>query len=276
MSVSTMFLYGDKSDEAALVYAARLAKLLVQPLRVVASVPDPSNVYAYSMPEFSMGFSTQLSRQIIEEQETVIAESRAAFKRVSEAEALVEDRATFLHRAGYPTQAAAEEALLTDAFVFPRAAARGGHALSSACEHILMDRALPIIVSGSDPRVQGPVIIAWDGSEQVARSVRLHLPVFRHIGEVTIAHKDEGSARSGEASVPAHLQQWLQEKGISVETKALSGHVGHGLLDLAKQHDAAMIVSGAYGHSRAGQYLFGGVTRTLMQADEAPALALCH
>jgi nucleotide-binding universal stress UspA family protein len=37
-----------------------------------------------------------------------------------------------------------------------------------------------------------------------------------------------------------------------------------------------MILAGAYGHSRLAERIFGGTTRRLLRADNAPALALAH
>ena len=49
----------------------------------------------------------------------------------------------------------------------------------------------------------------------------------------------------------------------------------HQLLRVAKDHGADLIVTGAYGHSRLGEWVFGGMTRGLL--DEAPiCLMMSH
>ena len=278
MNLATLFLYRDEKDEAGLRYAMQLAKHLEAPLEVFCALPDPSNVYAYSTPEFAIGISTHVSRQIIEEQETAVADSKAICDRLAGEEGLAADRVTFTHKTGYPPRVAEDIAPLTDALIFPRAASKAGHALSGACEHVLMDCALPVVVSGSEPSAKGAAIVAWDGSEEAARAVRLHLPLLQAADRIIIAQGDKGLGRqSGRPSQPPEvLQAWLKSKGMEAGISALSGPVGKGLLELAESTGASLIVSGAYGHSRAGEYLFGGVTRTLMHAEKAPALALCH
>ena len=278
MTVKAIFLHRDETDDVGLVFAARLAQLMGLPLHAVCALPDPSNVYAYSTPEFAIGVTTAVSREIIASQETAVADSKAAFDRIVQEVGLTGLETGFFHKTGFPPQVAAEEALLADALVVPRAAAKRGHALSGACEHVLMDNGLPVIVAGSSARAAGPIILAWDGSEQAARSVRFHLSIIRRMERVIIAQNSDtlkGRFR-GEAHSPDALQAWLKQKGVESEINALSGHVGHALLDLAVTENASLIVAGAYGHSRAGEYLFGGVTRTLMHAESAPALALCH
>ena len=42
------------------------------------------------------------------------------------------------------------------------------------------------------------------------------------------------------------------------------------------QAGATLIVAGAYGHSRLGERLFGGTSRRLLEANQAPALALAR
>jgi nucleotide-binding universal stress UspA family protein len=35
-------------------------------------------------------------------------------------------------------------------------------------------------------------------------------------------------------------------------------------------------VAGAYGHSRIAQFMFGGVTRQLLTAEDGPSLLMAH
>lgn len=42
---------------------------------------------------------------------------------------------------------------------------------------------------------------------------------------------------------------------------------GQSIADLAKAMDAELIISGAYGHSRLREWVFGGATRSLLEND---------
>ncbi|MEM6411608.1 MAG: universal stress protein [Pseudomonadota bacterium] len=276
MSITAMFLSKTEDDGAALRFAAEVAHLTGQSLKAICPLPDPSNVYAYSTPEFAIGVSTVLSKQMKEEQELLRNQSGSVFESVVSRSSLPEDRSELRIVTGIPMEIAAREAVLSDALMFPRAASVGGHAFSGALEHVMMDCALPVIISGSKPRTDGPVIVAWDASDQAARSLKMHLPVFRHVGPVMIAQSEDGVKQRGDASSPDAVVRWLSSHGVESSAETIRGPVAKGLLDLSEQKSAAMIVAGAYGHSRAGQYLFGGVTRTLLRAESAPALALCH
>ncbi len=56
------------------------------------------------------------------------------------------------------------------------------------------------------------------------------------------------------------------------ERRGDSGEVGTLLIETAKQLKAQYLVMGAYGHSRAREYLFGGVTRSLLNDSPIPLL----
>jgi len=69
---------------------------------------------------------------------------------------------------------------------------------------------------------------------------------------------------------PDHLQDvagYLIRHGIeavAVRTKPAEGTVVEPLLRAAYDEDADLIVAGAYGRSRLGEWVFGGVTRDLL------------
>ncbi|WP_271964482.1 universal stress protein, partial [Pseudomonas aeruginosa] len=60
--------------------------------------------------------------------------------------------------------------------------------------------------------------------------------------------------------VPAHLQ--ISEK---------MGDAAQIILSAVKALDASLLVAGAFGHPRFSQFIFGGVTRALLQAENGPA-----
>lgn len=182
----------------------------------------------------------------------------------------------FVHEVNTPERAAADAATLAEAVVFPRSAAHGGEPLSSAFNDVLLHSRLPVVLAGSEDMQAGPVIIAWDGSDGAARAVRFFLPIIRAMRKVVIA-QNQSDLRNDDfrtAANPARLIKWLGQGGVQAETAELEGGVGTGLLALAKGNEASMIVAGAYGHSPLAERVFGGTTRRLLEAKDAPMLAL--
>ena len=48
----------------------------------------------------------------------------------------------------------------------------------------------------------------------------------------------------------------------------LQGSIADQLMGVAKSEGADLIVAGAYGHTRLGEWVFGGVTRDLLQRSD--------
>jgi nucleotide-binding universal stress UspA family protein len=162
--------------------------------------------------------------------------------------------------------------------VFPHSVQKAADPLSLSFEYVLMEARLPVVMAGSEPLTDGPVVVAWDGSNGAARAVRFHLPIVKAFGEVIIAQNesDLGKDQPRDASSPAALEAWLDSHNVKHKRMPIEGQVASGLLSLAKGSNASIIVAGAYGHSRIGERLFGGTTQRLLDADEAPALALAR
>ena len=119
--------------------------------------------------------------------------------------------------------------------------------------------------------------VAWDGSREAARAAFAADPFFQPGVEVTILHSPRNlDYHDRAAAAPNRLANWLKAReveAVPVEVSA-SGRVGEALLEAAGNVD--LIVAGAYGHSRIAQFMFGGVTRTLLTAQDAPSLLIAH
>lgn len=125
----------------------------------------------------------------------------------------------------------------------------------------------PLLVPGTagepyDPT--GPLMIAWDGSYEAANAVRSALGLMAMASRVRVVRVDE----SGEGPFPStRLMEYLSRHGIHGDLhieplgELLAGEI---LLDQAVRMNAQTVVLGGYGHSRFGEYLFGGVTRSFL------------
>ena len=88
--------------------------------------------------------------------------------------------------------------------------------------------------------------------------------------------QEKGPAAEGEDDEDGEetrLAQHLSRHGIRAETtRTVADDIpdGEALLSYASDISATMIVAGAYGHSRAREMIFGGVTRTLLAEMTVP------
>ncbi len=276
MPVVAMLQGHSETDELTTRSALAMARRLATGLTGLCALPDPqSAVMLVTTPE-STGLTAAATSSILDLQKEMLARAEAAFEAATGPDPGLQ--CVFLHQVASVEHASAAAATLADALVFPRSAARPGEALSAGFDHVLMQARLPLILAGSRAWTPGPVLIGWDGSDGAARALRFHTPLIRACGEVIIAQNRKDAERDGARPgiEPASLESWLNRRGIKTRTEALEGEVAAGLLSLAESQGASLIVAGAYGHSRLGERLFGGTSRRLLEAKEAPALALAR
>lgn len=123
------------------------------------------------------------------------------------------------------------------------------------------------------------IIIGWNAKTEAIRAVVAALPFLQSARQVLVATVDAKPTMSGHGQAPGHdLALYLSRHGVRSEVRNLDGLGGvesEALLQAAVGFDADLVVLGAYGRSRANEFLFGGVTRDLLRRD-TPPLLLAH
>jgi len=112
------------------------------------------------------------------------------------------------------------------------------------------------------------VVIGWKDTREARRAVRDALPLLRRASNVAILEiaepQDRDQSRSRIDDVARYLTRH-QVKFAKPPAPYAMGSVAGELLRVAEQQKADLIVAGAYGHSRLGEWLFGGVTADLFR-----------
>jgi nucleotide-binding universal stress UspA family protein len=110
-------------------------------------------------------------------------------------------------------------------------------------------------------------LVAWKDTREARRAVWDALPLLQKAKEVTVAEvvEDEegrGAARNRVDDVAG----WLARHGVIADAivPETIGNAGEQLDLIASDIGADLVVAGAYGHARLGEWLFGGVTRDLV------------
>ncbi|MCI3130890.1 universal stress protein [Phenylobacterium aquaticum] len=139
----------------------------------------------------------------------------------------------------------------------------------------------PVLVAPADAKSLelGRVLVAWRDTREARRALADALPILKRAKAVLVAEIcGHAEAPAAEARL-ADVAQYLLRHGVRAATR-----VGHEerdvssaqqLFELADQHAADLIVAGAYGHSRLGEWVFGGFTRALL-AQTKRAVLLSH
>ena len=278
MSVTIML--GGKSEDLApaIDTAIALAKRMKTRLTGLCAMRNPANAAIYVAGTETVVMGAQAIESIKAAQDELAAELEAQFTEQAKA-AGPWLSATFQRETGSEALYGAAYASLADAFVLPKESTQSNHPLNPVFEHVLMEANLPIVLAPRTPTDTDTCVIAWDGSPQTARAVKLHLPLIAHYSKVVLVENPDRFrhqwANASRGSVE-RLTEMLHEERLDVVHETGTGHVSDSILKAAAAHDASLIVMGAYGHMRIGQMLFGGTTSKILHKDEAPALALCH
>lgn len=135
---------------------------------------------------------------------------------------------------------------------------------------LLFDSGRPVILvpyaaSGPATSIER-ILVGWDGSREAARAAFDALPLIRRAKRTEIFMVDPNECPGGVAS-GEQITLSLQRHGANVHLETQpSGGLEAGLVIQNRLSDtgADLLVIGAYNHSRLRQFLFGGVTRTLL------------
>jgi len=122
------------------------------------------------------------------------------------------------------------------------------------------------------------ILVGWKDTREARIAVLHALPFLTEASEVTIVElclsSEQDAARRRVHDVAKYLSARGAKCRTDVRVHSAEPDAGH-LLRLAKGADADLIVSGAYGHSRLGEWMFGGMTRGLLK-DAPCCLMMSH
>lgn len=143
---------------------------------------------------------------------------------------------------------------------------------------VLQSARTPILVQPEDLAnfdAFGPAVVGWNGSFEAANALRAALPLLKIASAVHIVSIEE----SKEHMLPSlSASTYLSRHGIASELHARPVSdlpVEDAIKSTAQVLRAGYIVMGGYGHSRAREFLFGGVTRNLLTQCPVP-LVMAH
>ncbi|MET3665767.1 universal stress protein [Caulobacter sp. 1776] len=127
--------------------------------------------------------------------------------------------------------------------------------------------AAPDHVRGFD--ASGAAMVAWDGSEAVATTLRACVPLLKLASSVRLfTVEDVGEGASAEAAA-----LYLSEHGIHAEVDRMAADGAKPddlILTACAALDISYCVMGAFGHGRLTEEVFGGVTRRMLDAAQLP------
>lgn len=144
-------------------------------------------------------------------------------------------------------------------------------------EGIVFGSGRPLVVFSTNQQPATPeridrIVVAWDGGPPAARAVAEALPLLRAAEDVQVVTvlNEKPLARPGAASaIVAHLER----HGVlarPVEIDAAGAPIGAALRSWLAKEVPHLLVMGAFGHSRAREFILGGATHDILGEPPLP------
>ena len=126
----------------------------------------------------------------------------------------------------------------------------------------------PICIPGEGAKTFDPfgrAVVAWNGSIEAANTVRETIALLKMSADVRIVRFTENKETLlGDTDLLEYLSR--HDVHAQLETHLPGSDASSALVDFGRRLGAEYLVMGGYSHSRAGEFLFGGVTRELLGA----------
>lgn len=120
----------------------------------------------------------------------------------------------------------------------------------------------------------GSIVLAWDGSRTAARAMADALPLMRKAGEVRVLtvtnEKPSAGPGLGDDAVRHLLAHGVN--AFAEEVDSAGRRIGPVLEDHFARHPPDLLVMGAYGRSRAREFILGGATEYVLKDPRTPLL----
>lgn len=169
----------------------------------------------------------------------------------------------------FPNQALAINARSADLVIIGRTKGPGDtHSRLDPAAAILALGRPALVVPDSVSSLQAEhVVIGWKDTREARRAVQDSLPFLHEATRVTIVEicaSGEEEKSTGDINDVTHYLGRHRIKGGPKVILHRHGSAAAQLIQLAQDEGADLLITGAYGHSRFGEWLFGGMTRDLL------------
>lgn len=176
-----------------------------------------------------------------------------------------------------PDDYLAANARSADLLVIARDQGSGGVSRTINPGTILLTAGRPVLLTppGVDALKGEHVVIGWKECREARRALSDSLPFLRQAKAVSIIEVCEAGMEKSEQPHVEDVANHLARHRITVASALAVGAAGDAADELLRRvgaENADLIVTGAYGHTRLGERIFGGVTRGLLAASEVCCL----
>ena len=277
MEIKDIVVHVDASERAAerIQLAANLAAKKDAHVTGVFAIPDPYTPAMMAGGYVPVDFFEQIQQEAIEDSK----KAETQFLKIMEAGGV---HGEWRAEQGVASSVVSRHTRYSDIAIVGKGdyddAVRFPHAELPA--DLMMTCGRPVMVvpnAGHWDTVGSQVLVCWNASRESTRAVNDAMPFLQSAEKVTVLSVNPHKASSGDhGDTPsADIALHLARHGVNAEaasTVSTGIEITDAILARASDLGADMIVSGAYGHSRTREWVFGGVTEALLQNTTVPTL----
>ena len=164
----------------------------------------------------------------------------------------------------------------SDLIVMGRARQKQGLA-PDTLEHLVLNSGRPILVAASTApqTLTDTVLVCWKESSHAARAVTAATPLLakaQRVVFVSVAEQDDGVTDALD-----DLSRQFAWNGVASEVRVMPASrrgIPGALAAAAEECGADLVVMGAYGRSRAREFIFGSCTEAFLDNSDRPILLM--
>ena len=169
----------------------------------------------------------------------------------------------------FPTEFVAREARAADLVIVGRNQKSHDPYRSTDSDALVLRTGRPVLVvpPGIRSLVANRVLVAWKDTREARRAVQDALPLLLGAKEVLLVEVTETASVEDSMRRLKDVGRYLSRHGVTALAewvRPIEGTASGALLRLVEEQSVDLIVSGAYGHTRLGEWIFGGVTQDLL------------
>jgi len=141
----------------------------------------------------------------------------------------------------------------------------------STAQAVVRRASTPVLVTGAAAPEGDKVVVAYDGSPHARKALRTGADVAREWGMALHLVTVRGDAEAVQREALGYLES---RDGLEIVCAARQGDAGEEISAYAGESGAAVIVMGAFGHSKLRQLVVGSTTAYVLHSAPCPLLLL--
>ena len=206
----------------------------------------------------------------IDQMKLSLATREAWFRRVAKEKAQAVEWRSGLEP---PTQRLLHEAAGADLVIMSAVREIGDAYRRPDIGEVILGAGRPILVvpDTADALKADRIVLGWKDTREARRVLLDAMPFLSRASEVTIVEICEQADREAALAEAAAIRRYLEKHQVKCSYEFIAqptGPIGQQLVGIAHQIKADLIVSGAYGHTRLGEWIFGGATHELLSGSD--------